>query len=154
MNLSQPDDKLSRTFTWPFSNGTGAHQIKEVFFDRRTSTLASPTDDIDLSGVLKNAFNQTISFTLIRELIIINRAERSGENLLVGGAGIAANAWSAPFEGDQYARWMLKAGGIKVLVDPLVGFAVTAGASDTLRIQHDGVLGDIEYDIIIKGVAA
>lgn len=151
LRLSQPRDEINRQFTWKFSNGIGANQIKEVFFDRRTATLASPTDDIDLSGVLTNAFNQTILFTTIRELIIINRAERSGENILVGGAGIAANAWSSPFGGDQHAVWLIKAGGMKVLIDPLVGYEVVAAESDTLRIQHDGVTGDIDYDIVIKG---
>ncbi len=133
-----------------WSNGTGPNQINKIFRDRRTVTLATTTDDIDLAGGLIDIFGDTITFTHIKEIVILNRATVSGEDLLIGGA--AANAWNQPFNGSATAKDDCWASGIWVRSAPLSGIAVTAGSSDTLRVTHNGSADDIEYDIVIKGV--
>lgn len=133
-----------------WSDGTGPNQTNIIYRARRTVTLSTTTDDIDLAGVLTDIFGNTISFTHIKEIVILNRATVSGEDLLIGGA--AANAWSQPFNGSTTAQDDCWAGGIWVRSAPLSGIAVTGGSSDTLRITHNGSADDIDYDIVIKGV--
>ncbi len=131
-------------------DGTGPDQINIMYRARRTVTPSTTTDDIDLAGVLTDVFGNTISFTHIKEIVILNRATVSGRDLLIGAA--AANAWSQPFNGSATAQDDLWASGIWVRSAPLSGIPVTAGSSDTLRVTHNGGSDDIVYDIIIKGV--
>jgi len=133
-----------------WTNGTGQNQINKIYRERRCVTLSTTTDDIDLAGVLIDIYGDTISFTHIKEIVILNTAIVSGEDLLIGGA--AANAWSQPFNGSATAKDDLWASGIWVRSAPLSGIPVTAGSSDTLRITHNGSADDIDYDIVIKGV--
>ena len=133
-----------------WSDGIGPNQTNIMYRARRTVTLSTTTDDIDLAGVLIDIFGNIISFTHVKEIVILNTANVSGEDLLVGGA--AANAWTQPFNTSATAKDDLWASGIWVRSAPLSGIAVTAGSSDTLRITHNGSVGDIDYDIVIKGV--
>lgn len=105
-------------------------------------------------GVLTDAYQETVEFATIRLLIIFNRATTAGEDMLVGGAGSAGNAWGAPLDDDQFGVWKIPALGHKILVAPLDGYAVTAGSSDVLRVMHAGVASSLTYDIIIGGTAS
>lgn len=147
---SVKDTKALKILEQKWSDGTGPNQINIMYRARRTVTLATTTDDIDLAGVLTDAFGDTINFTHIKEIVILNLATVSGEDLLIGGA--AANAWSQPFNGSATAKDDCWASGIWVRTAPLSGIPVTAGSSDTLRVTHNGSVGDIDYDIVIKGV--
>ena len=133
-----------------WTDGTGPNQINVMYRARRCITLSTLTDDIDLAGVLVDIFGNTITFTHIKEILILNTATISGEDLLIGGA--ASNAWSQPFNGSATAKDDLWAGGIWVRSAPLSGIPITAGSADTLRVTHNGSVGDIDYDIVIKGV--
>jgi len=150
-DLSSPkDSEQLKILKQVWTAGTGANQIDVMFRDRRTVTLSTTTDDLDLAGVLLDVFGNTITFTSIKEIVILNRATVSGEDLLIGAA--AANAWSQPFNGSTTAQDDCFASGVWVRSAPLSGILVTAGSSDTLRITHNGSADDIEYDIVIKGV--
>lgn len=144
------DTKTLKILSQVWSNGTGPNQINFKYHDRRTVTLSTLTDDIDLAGVLADVFGDTITFIHIKEIVILNRATVSGEDLLIGGA--AANAWNQPFNGSATAKDDCWASGIWVRSAPLSGIPVTAGSSDTLRVAHNGSVDDIDYDIVIKGV--
>ena len=144
------DIKQLKILAQVWASGTGPNQINFKYHARRTVTLATTTDDIDLAGVLLDVFGDTITFVHIKEIVILNRATVSGEDLLIGGA--AANAWSQPFNGSATAKDDCWAGGIWVRTAPLSGILVTAGSSDTLRVTHNGSADDIDYDIVIKGV--
>lgn len=132
-----------------FASGNGANEIEQIFRDTRVVTLATGTDDIDLSGALLDMFGDALAFLTIRELVIVNLSTVAGEDLLIGAAG--SNPVISLFNGDASAQVPCRAGGAQVWCDPLVGFAVAAGSADVLRVQHDGAAGDINFDIIVKG---
>ncbi len=144
------DVKQLKILEQVWSDGIGENQINFKYHARRTVTLATTTDDIDLAGVLEDVFGDAITFLHVKEIIILNLAAVSGEDLLIGGA--AANAWNQPFNGSATAQDDCWAGGIWVRSAPLSGIIVTAGSSDTLRVTHNGSVDDIDYDIVIKGV--
>ena len=171
---------LQVTFDWQFKNalglssvkdkdgikhieattfGTGSDQTNELWHDRRFVTPSTVNDDIDLSGVLTNAFGESVTFTKIKKLVIINLGvpdQQSGsvftptigENLFIGGS---SNPWDFPFNEVAASVLSLYSGGVFVLSAPLDGLTVTAATADILRIAHDGA-DDIMFDIIIEGL--
>lgn len=138
------------------AGGTADNQADLLWHDQRTVTLATVTDDIDLAGALTDPFGQTVTFVKIRALLIYNRETTTGENLLIGGAGAANNAWATLFNGDQDAKITLAPTGVLLLTAPVDGYSVTAGSQDILRVVHDGTTtgGDIVYDIVVAGTTA
>src|SRR3990167_2633557 len=57
------------TQVWNFANGTGANQASGVFTDTRTLS-ASATEDLDLAGVLTDAFGSTITVDKIKAIMV------------------------------------------------------------------------------------
>jgi len=133
---------------WPFSDGTGANQIQQVFSDTRTLS-ASATENIDLAGGLTNAFGVAITFTKIKA-IVIRAAAGNTNNVQVGGA--ASNGFTAPFV-DATDKLSIKPGGVVVLAAPDAnGFAVTAGTGNILLVANSAGSTGVTYDILILGV--
>lgn len=127
-----------------FVVGTGANQADIVFTDTRTIAI-STNDDIDLSGVLTNAFGAVIAAAEIVGIIIVNKS--TVQTLTVGVAG--TNPW--------VTMWAASGDGIKVFPggvfcnfapDASGLGAVVGGASDVLRIAN-GAGATCDYDIAI-----
>ena len=129
------------------SNGTAANQAKQVFTDRRT-LAASGTENIDLSGVLVNAFGAVINFAKIKAIVIVAAAANTN-NVHVGGHASAAFVnWVT----DATAIIKVKPGGIFLLTAPDAnGFAVTATTGDLLTIANSGSGTSVTYDIVLIG---
>ena len=129
------------------SDGTGANQAKQVFTDQRT-LAASGSENIDLSGVLVNAFGTVLNFAKIKA-IIISAASANTNNVHVGGHASAAFInWVT----DAAANIKVKPGGIFVLTAPDAnGFAVTATTGDLLTIANSGSGTGVTYDIVLIG---
>lgn len=147
------------------SSGTGNNQCNRMFLDRRTLSLATTTDDLDLAGGLTDHYGNTLTFKGVKILLIHNRGvvtgdsdddtatPTDGEDILIGGAG--GNAWGSLFNGDQDAQLLLRSDGKLGLCVPRDGYSVSPGTEDILRIEHAGSAasgGDISYDIVIAGV--
>lgn len=129
------------------TNGTGANQAKDMFTDRRT-LAASTSEDLDLSGVLTNAFGASIAFTKIRALIISSAADNVND-VVIGGHATAA---CASFFGDVTDKLKVKPGGTVALIAPdAAGYAVTAVTADLLKITNGGAGTPVTYDIVIIG---
>lgn len=141
-------DSNDYLFTDDLADGTGSSQANFIWRDRRTVTLATTTDDIDLSA-LTDGFGNAISVTSIKSMTIVNLATTAGEDILIGGA--TSGALSSLLAGSQTGQETIKASGAKKWYAPLDGYAVIPGSEDTLRITHDGSDGDIQFDIIISG---
>lgn len=133
------------SFAW--GDGTGADQIKQIFTDQRT-LAASASEDLDLSGVLTNAFGVAIAFTKIRG-IIIKAAATNTNNVIVGGASAT-----------QFATWVgaathtivVRPGGMFALFAPdVTGYAVTAATADLLKIANSAGSSSVTYDILLFG---
>jgi hypothetical protein len=136
--------------SYNFGNGTGANQANEAFADIRTLT-ASSSENLDLAGVLLDAFGSAITFTKIKALVVMAAATNTND-VLVGGA--ASNGFITPF-GDPTDIVKVKPGGLMVLVAPDAnGYAVTAGTGDILKVANSAGGSSITYSIIAIGVAS
>lgn len=129
-------------------DGALIDQADVVFSDRRTVSNAA-NDDLDLAGGLTDSFGNTITFSLVKFILVRNTNTTAAENLDIGGG---SNAFASIFgaSGDIVT---VGPGGLFAIGSPsLAGYAVTAGTGDILRLTGEG--GDIVYDIVIVGVKA
>lgn len=117
-----------------FANGVASGQADIVWTDERT-VAGSGNDDIDLAGVLTDAFGATITAAEMVGIIIV--ADSTNANALNVGAG--SNPW--------FAMFMATGDGIKVFPNGVfVNFgsdasglgAVVAGTGDILRVANPG----------------
>lgn len=139
--------KLTETY------GTDDAETRRVYSAQRTVTAASGTDDIDLTA-LEDGFGDAISFTTVYQVYVQNVDTDSGDDLLVGGAGAANDAWNAPFNGDDDAQVLLGPEGKWFIDNPADGWAVEAG-SKVLRVEHSGGTGGSRtYNIVIVGTSS
>ena len=150
-DLSTLTDKISGAVqTWAIANGTGADQADLVWHDQRTLAL-STSEDLDLSGVLTDAFGTAVSFARVKA-IIVSAASTNGALIQVGGA-----------VGNQFINWVadatdkvqVRAGGSFMLMAPdATAYAVTAATGDLLRITNTDGAAQAVYDIYIIGASA
>lgn len=126
--------------------GTAAGQATLVFSDTRT-IAASSNDDLDLAGVLPHPLGGTITFAVVRA-IIIRAAAGNTNNVVVGAA--ASNQFVGPF-GAATHTLALRPGEELVVTNRAAGWAVTAGTGDILRIANSGAGTSVTYDIILLG---
>lgn len=133
------------------TDGTGAGQANRVFSDRR-SIAASSAEDLDLAGVLLDAFGATLTFVRIKGLYIA--AAATNVNNVVVGAD-ATNPWATLLNatgtitlrpGAAFAAFAGAADG--------TGYAVTAGTGDLLQVANSGAGSAVEYDIFVVGASA
>lgn len=144
LDLTNVVDSLSKGYTDAFTDGTGAGKSQVVWHDQRTVATTS-TDDLDLAGVLKNAFG-TVTFTKITAIFIKMQTNTSGYKLEIGGD-------AAPVTGlfkDPGDIIYLLAGGMFLWTSPVNALALTGGATDTLQIYNPSG-GNVVYDIWIIG---
>ena len=136
--------------SWTITNGTGANQANVMWHDRRT-LAATTSEDLDLSGVLTDAFGVSVALARVKA-IIVSAASTNGGLIQVGGA--AAN---------QFINWVanasdiiqIRAGGFFMLVAPdATAYAVTAATGDLLKIANTDGAAAGTYDIYIIGASA
>ena len=126
-----------------------ASTSRRVYRARRTITAASGTDDLDLMA-LTDPHGDSVSFALIHEVHIQNLNTTSGDDLYVGGAGVANNAWNALFNTDDDAQQTFGPGGIMSVGNKTDGWAVDA-SNKVLRIENGTTGSTITYDIVVIG---
>lgn len=133
--------------TFNFTDGTGANQAKEIWTDTRTLT-ASSSENLDLAGVLLDAFGNAITFTKIKAVIVA--ADAANVNDVVIGNHATA-AWF-PMFGAATHTFKVKPGGMLAFTAPDVnGLAVTATTADMLMVANGGAGTSVTYTIIIIG---
>lgn len=132
------------------TDGAAAGQANRVFSDRRT-LAASGAEDLDLAGVLLDAFGATITFARIKGLYIAAAAANTN-NVVIGAD--ATNPWATLLNatgtvtlrpGASFAAFAGAADG--------TGYAVTAGTGDLLQVANSGAGSSVEYDIFVVGAA-
>jgi len=130
-----------------FADGVGADQAKEIWSDTRTLT-ASATENLDLAGVLTDAFGNVITFTKIKALII--KADPANVNdVIIGNHATAACLLGF---GAAAHTWAIKPGGLFVVVSPDTnGYAVTATTADMLKVLNSAGSTSVTYTAIIIG---
>ncbi|MEU8886736.1 hypothetical protein [Streptomyces sp. NPDC048442] len=134
-----------------FASGTGAGKADKVFSDRRT-LAASGTEDLDLAGVLLDAFGAAVTFARIKG-IVISAAASNTNNVVVGAA--STNAWATMLNATGTVTLRPGASlGLAAGVADATCYAVTAGTGDLLKIANSAAGTAVTYDIVIIGASA
>jgi hypothetical protein len=128
-------------------SGTGYGKADIAFFDTRT-LAASTSENLDLAGVLTDAFGQTIAAAKVKAIEIEN-PEASLSTLTVGAA--ASNTFLGPFTSATHSV-DLKPGDKAVFVSR-TGWTVAAGTGDILKVAN-GAGGSVNYNIKLIAASA
>lgn len=125
------------------TNGTGDNQADGFWGDQR-SLAASATEELDLAGVLVDAFGTTVNAAKLRAFAIeADAANNASNNLIVGAA--AATQWF-PFLGASTHTVILRPGARFVYSNPIgTGLAVTGGSADKLKFANSAGTNTIIY---------
>ena len=150
-DLSTPSDSLTWTRGVHLDTGTGTGKADLRFTDTRT-LAASATEDLDLAGVLTDAFGAALTFVRIKGLFI-SASAANANNVVVGAA--ASNAWATLLNatGTLTLRPGATVGVMSGAADATC-MAVTAGTGDLLKVANSGAGTGVTYDIVIVGASA
>ncbi|MFI1371344.1 hypothetical protein ACH4UY_04940 [Streptomyces longwoodensis] len=149
LGTGKAPQSLSRSMS--LGNGTGAGKADRVFSDRRT-LAASANEDLDLAGVLLDAFGTAITFARVKGLIIAAAAGNTN-NVVIGNP--TSNAWATLLGATSTVT--LRPGAFLAVgtgTADATGYAVTAGTGDLLRITNSGAGTSVTYDVHIIGASA
>ena len=144
-----PEFRPSLTYLKQLADGTGANQADRIWTDTRT-LAASGSEDLDLAGVLADAFGSAITMAEVVALLIEASASNTN-NVVVGDA-----AAPVPLFGGTNPTLSIKPGGLFLVVAPDASgqFAVGAGSTDDLKIANSGSGTPVTYTIMIIGRSA
>jgi hypothetical protein len=136
-----------------FDPGTGAGQVDKIFSDTRT-LAPSATEDLDLAGVLLDAFGAAITFARVRG-ILISAAVGNTNNVVVGAV---ANAWATLLSPAGVSQGLITlrpgawfAAGCGSA--DATGYAVTPATGDLLHVANSAAGTSVNYDIVIIGAS-
>lgn len=152
LDLSTGSVPLLKDYRKYLATGTGAGQADLLFQDTRT-LAASASEDLDLAGVLADAFGSTLTFVRLK-FVIVSAADANTNNVLVGGVASGVASFLSPAAtgivtvrpGAVFAVFAGQA--------DATGYAVTAASADLLHIANSGGTTSVTYDVIIGGCSA
>lgn len=150
LDLKSRQSALAFTRSLSMVNGTGAGQADKVWDDIRTIAI-SGTDDLDLAGVLTDAFGATLTFARVKGLFVAADAGNTN-NVVVGGA--AGTQWVGPFGAAAQTVAVRPGGWFGICCADATGWPVVGAASDLLRIANSGAGTAVTYSIVILGSSA
>ncbi|MFD6421555.1 hypothetical protein [Streptomyces sp. NPDC060198] len=133
------------------TSGTSAGKADRVYSGRRT-LAASGTEDLDLAGVLLDAFGTAITFARVKGLVI-TAATANVNNVVVGAA--SSNPWATALSATGTIT--LRPGAAVALMAgaaDATAYGVTASTGDLLKIANSGAGSTVSYDIVIIGASA
>lgn len=146
-DLGTPTLDFAKKYLQSFADGAGNDQVNKWFSDSR-NLLASATENLDLSGVLSDAFGVIVAFTAVKILAVFAK-EANVNDVILGGA--AATTWVGPF-GAATHTIAVRPGGVQFFCAPNTGWPVGAGATDLLKVLNGGGTTAVDYDIVIGGI--
>lgn len=132
------------------ATGTASGQADLLYAGTRT-LVASTTEDLDLAGTfLQDVFGANLTFVKVKG-VWVKAAAANTNNVVIGGA--AATQFLGWFNAatDKYILWP---GMPFIAVHPTVGWTVTPGTNDLLRMGNSGAGTSVVYDILIWGTSA
>lgn len=136
-----------------FDSGTGAGQVDKIWTDTRSIALSS-TEDLDLAGVLTDAFGAVITFARIKAILIAASSSNTN-NVIIGGvaSGLSAGPLLPQATGTLTIR---PGGGVGIWCGSAdaTGYVVTATSADLLHVANSGAGTSVVYDIAIIGCSA
>ena len=136
------------------TDGTGANQANILFADQRTIASAA-ADNIDLAGVLTDAFGATIAAAELVAILIINAPISGGANTTSLTIGGGTNPVAGFLGGTTPTIGPIGPGGVVLLAcSTAAGLgAVIAGTADVLRVANSAG-ATATYQIAVIGRTA
>lgn len=128
------------------TSGTSAGQADRVFSDTRTLG-ASATEDLDLAGVLTDAFGAVITFAKIKA-VVIKAAAGNTNNVNVSRP---AGATGVPLFLAISDGFVVPPGFTFAWFGSGTGVTVTAGTGDLITITNGAGTNSVTYDVILIG---
>lgn len=152
LDLSIGSVPLLKDYTKSLQTGTGAGQADLIFHDTRT-LAPSASEDLDLAGVLADAFGTVLTFARLK-YVIVAAADANANNVLVGAVVNGVASFLSPAASGLItlrpgAFFAVAAGAADA-----VGYAVVAATADLLHIANSGAGTSVTYDVIIGGCSA
>ena len=144
LDLSTPRDPLLYQLAQTIADGAGADQANQMWHDTRTLS-ASANDDLDLAGVLTNAFGATVTFARVKFILVKNKSTNAAA--ITVGPAPAQGVTNFLGTSDRLPPGAFMAMG---LFDA-AGWAITAGTADKVRVSNTSGSVAATYDIILIG---
>lgn len=150
LDLATANTPLNMTSSLALTNGIGASQSDKIFHDTRT-LAPSANEDLDLAGVLLDAYGAALAFARVKGLIVRATAANTN-NVIVGNA--TSNGFVS-WVGGAVHTVTVRPGGLLALFAPdAVAYIVTAATADLLRVANSAGGTPVTYDIVIVGASA
>lgn len=130
-----------------FTDGTTAGKADRIFADTRT-LAASGTENLDLAGVLTDAYGAVITFATIKAIVIKAASGNTNDVQLTRPASNGVPLFLAASDGLS-----VKPGGIFAWGCTGTGITVTAATGDILTITNSAAGTGVTYDILIIGTS-
>lgn len=149
--LVVPEARFLQDILLQLTNGTGAGQADKMFTGTR-ALAGSATEDLDLAGVLADAFGSAITNARVKALYV--RAAPANLNNVVLGAA-ASNPWATFLNATgtitlRPGAFVLGAAGVA----DATAYAVTGSTGDLLKVANSAGGSSVSYDIAIIGASA
>lgn len=129
-------------------SGTGAQQVDRLFTDRRT-LAASATENLDLAGVLSDAFGAALTFAKLKAILVIADSANTNNVNVIREATNGVPAFLTAGDGVPVLP-----GGVFLWVAPGAGVTVTAGTGDLLTFTNSAAGTSVTYDVYLLGTSA
>lgn len=161
LDLASGKVPLAKIYQAILNTGTAVGQADLVFHDQRT-LAPSATEDLDLAGVLTDAFGATLTFVKIKGLIVAARGVTDANgvtttpnvnNVVVGAA--AGAPWTALL--NSTGTVTLRPGAVFAAFagdTDGTAYAVTATTADLLKVANSAGSTSVTYDIVVIGTSA
>lgn len=145
-----PSWAYSAAWALPLTTGTGLNNADKIYAASITLT-ASSGQDVDLAGVLTDAFGVALTFVKLKAIGI---KAASGNTNNVNVSRPASNG--VPWLTAASDAFSVGPGGFFVFVNPAAaGIAtVTAATGDIIRFDNSGAGTSVTFDLILIGTSA
>jgi hypothetical protein len=134
------------------ASGTGAGQCDQVYYSAARTLGTTTAELLDLAGTLVNEQGETITFTKIKSVLLINNGTNDGDIIRLGGASNTAAIFAAGTN-TMDIRGGTSGGGLLLWCSELTGYEITGGSADILQVENPGT-NALTYDIHLAGVKA
>lgn len=133
------------------ADGILTGQIDKAYLSPLAGLTLTPSSSVslDLSGTTADALAENLVLVKVKVVILYAHTTNT-HDIIVGNA-------TNPFVGWFGAGTNTEAvppGGILFHPHPLLGWPVTAGTADMLKILNGGAVSDVMYDLAILGTSA
>lgn len=140
---------LAYTKRYDLANGTGATAADQMYTATRTLG-PSGTEDLDLAGVLLDAFGAAITMARLKGLIVVAAAGNTNNVVVSRPASNGVPIFSA-----ASAALPIRPGGLFAWLAPdVTAVPVAAGTGDLITVTNSGAGTSVTYDVVIIGASA